>query len=231
MLAKAKKDYEDAQRELKQQEQTLATAVDAVKQNLPEIIDDSEEPIIQDEALNAEEPVESEPIQPKVRPQTPVSNEDYEKKEAQRAKFEKIKARIETKKEEAAANFKAGAYAEAIKLYKNAADQLDNSLEDFPLFKKEICQLEAGVYNNIAFCYGKDQHDKLQIEYSTMVIDRSLYLDDINVLVKAYLRRGLAYEHMEKYKPAVHDLIRVRELQPQNKQAQTAINRCLKYIE
>jgi len=31
---------------LKQQEATLATAVDAVKQNLPEIINDSEEPII-----------------------------------------------------------------------------------------------------------------------------------------------------------------------------------------
>ena len=64
-----------------------------------------------------------------------------------------------------------------------------------------------------------------------MVIDRSLYLDDINVLVKAYLRRGLAYEHMEKYKPAVNDLSRVRELQPENRQALTAINRCLKYIE
>ena len=68
------------------------------------------------------------------------------------------------------------------------------------------------MFNNIAFCYGKDQHDKLQIEYCTMVIDRSLYLDDINVLVKAYLRRGLAYEHMEKYKLAVNDLTRVREL-------------------
>ena len=64
-----------------------------------------------------------------------------------------------------------------------------------------------------------------------MVIDRALYLEDINVLIKAYLRRGLAYEHMEKYKLAVNDLIRVRELQPQNIQAQTAVNRCLKYIE
>ena len=166
-----------------------------------------------------------------MRPQTPISTEDYEKKEAQRSKFEKIKTRIESKKDEAAAKFKAGAYADAIKLYKNAAEQLDNSLEDFPLFKKEISQLEANVFNNIAFCYGKDQHDKLQIEYCSMVIDRSLYLDDINVLVKAYLRRGLAYEHMEKYKLAVNDLTRVRELQPENRQALTAINRCLKYIE
>ena len=51
-----------------------------------------------------------------------MSTADYEKKEAQRSKFEKIKARIEAKKEEAAAKFKAGAYAEAIKLYKNSAE-------------------------------------------------------------------------------------------------------------
>jgi|LauGreDrversion4_2_1035121.scaffolds.fasta_scaffold3270100_1 hypothetical protein len=50
MLAKAKKDYEDAQRELKQQEATLASAVDAVKKNMPEIAEESEEPIIQEEA-------------------------------------------------------------------------------------------------------------------------------------------------------------------------------------
>jgi len=39
------------------------------------------------------------------------------------------------------------------------------------------------------------------------------------VLIKAYLRRGLAYESIERYKPAVNDLMRVRELQPMNKQA------------
>jgi hypothetical protein len=49
------------------------------------------------------------------------------------------------------------------------------------------------------------------------VIDRALYLEDINVLIKAYLRRGLAYELMEKYKLASNDLHRVRELQPANK--------------
>ena len=60
--------------------------------------------------------------------------------------------------------------------------------------------MEAAVFGNIAFCYGKDQHDKLQIEYRTKVIDRSLYIDDVNLIVKAYLRRGLAYEATERYK-------------------------------
>ena len=91
--------------------------------------------------------------------------------------------------------------------------------------------MEAAVFGNIAFCYGKDQHDKAQIDYCTKVIDRSLYIEDINVLIKAYLRRGLALEHLEKYKPAVNDLIRVRELQPMNKQAQQAMVRCQKYIK
>jgi len=59
----------------------------------------------------------------------------------------------------------------------------------------------------------------MQIEYCTKVIDRSLYIEDINVLIKAFLRRGLAYENTEKYKKAINDLLRVRELQPANKQA------------
>jgi hypothetical protein len=83
---------------------------------------------------------------------------------------------------------------------------LQDALDDFPLWKKEIGQFEANIYNNIAFCYGKDQQDKHQVEYCSKTIDRALYIDDINVLVKAYLRRGLAYEQLEKYKLAANDL-------------------------
>ena len=90
-------------------------------------------------------------------------------------------------------------------------------MEDFGVFKKEIAQLEAAIYGNIAFCYGKDQQDRQQIDYCTKVIDRSLYIEDVNVLTKAYLRRGLAYESTEKFKLAVNDLVRVRELQPTNR--------------
>lgn len=188
----------------------------------PEPTSQPEEPVIE----------EVKPVSPtKIRPQTPVSPGDYDKKEAQRPKFDKVKQRVEQKKEEAATKFKAGNYVEANLLYKAAAESLDNSLESFPLFKKEISQLEAGVFNNIAFCYGKDQQHKMEVSYTTKVVDRALYLDDTNVLVKAYLRRGLAFEHLEKYKPACNDLFRVRELQPYNKQAQTALQRCLKYIE
>lgn len=127
---------------------------------------------------------------------------------------------MEAAKNKAQDEFKKGAYAEAIRLYKSAAEILDIAYEDFGVFKKEIAQLEATIFNNIAFCFGKDQQDRLQIEFCTKVIDRSPYIEDINVLIKAYLRRGLAYESTEKYKLAVNDLYRVRELQPMNKQAQ-----------
>ena len=85
------------------------------------------------------------------------------------------------------------------------------------MFKREIAQNEAAIFNNIAHCYGKDQHDKASIDFSTKVIDRALYIEDINVLIKAFLRRAAAYEHIERFKLAINDLVRVRELQPSNK--------------
>jgi tetratricopeptide (TPR) repeat protein len=63
------------------------------------------------------------------------------------------------------------------------------------------------------------------------VIDRALYLDDTNILVKAYLRRGCAYEKIEKFKLACNDLQTVKELQPYNQQAMNAMTRCLKLIK
>ena len=145
-------------------------------------------------------------------------------------KFDKITDKVNTAKQKAQVEFKQGAYAEAIRLYKNAAEILDIAMEDFGVFKREIAQQEAAIFGNIAFCYGKDQQERAQIEYSTKVIDRSLYIDNVDMLVKAYLRRGLAYEQTEKFKLAVNDLTRVRELQPMNKQAQQGIQRCQKYI-
>ena len=53
----------------------------------------------------------------------------------------------------------------------------------------------------------------------------------MNVLTKAYLRRGLAYEHCEKFKLAANDLTRVKQMEPMNKQAKDSLSRCLKCIK
>ena len=62
------------------------------------------------------------------------------KKQELQPKFEKIKIKVDTAKEKANVEFKKGAYAEAIKFYKNAAEILEIAYEDFSVFKKEIAQ-------------------------------------------------------------------------------------------
>jgi hypothetical protein len=55
-----------------------------------------------------------------------------------------------------------------------------------------------------------------------MVIESDV--DDANVKMKAYLRRGKAYEQQEKLKKAKEDMIKVKELQPYNMQASQALS-------
>lgn len=58
--------------------------------------------------------------------------------------------------------------------------------------------MEATIFNNLAHCSGKLNKTDDEIAYCSYVIERSLYLDDITQLAKTYLRRGLAYEVMQK---------------------------------
>jgi len=69
------------------------------------------------------------------RPQSAVNNA---KKQELQPKFDKIKIKVDTAKEKANVEFKKGAYSEAIKFYKNAAEILEIAYEDFGVFKKEI---------------------------------------------------------------------------------------------
>ena len=57
----------------------------------------------------------------------------------------------------------------------------------------------------------------MEIEYTTKVVDRSQFLTDKQVLIKAILRRGLAYEQLEKFLKARDDMMAVKELQYDNK--------------
>ena len=57
------------------------------------------------------------------------------------------------------------------------------------------------------------------------------YLTEVSVLLKAYLRRGLAYETCEKYLQAKEDMLSVKQLQADNKQASQCLERCAKAIK
>lgn len=70
--------------------------------------------------------------------------------------------------------------------------------------------MEAAIFNNIGACCRKEMNSKMEVEYSTMVISRSQYIFDSNVVAKAFLRRGMAHEEMEKYGKAREDMFSVK---------------------
>jgi len=127
-------------------------------------------------------------------------------------KIEKLLEKLEAKKKLAAEQFKIGQYGEANKHYNSGADMLESAIEDFPLFKQELYQVEATIFNNMAACFKKDLNSKKEVEYTTKVILKQEYLTDKNVLMKAYLRRGMAYEQMEKYLQSKEDMLSVKEI-------------------
>ena len=67
------------------------------------------------------------------------------------------------------------------------------------MYEQELNEAEAYIFNNLAACCKKELNSKSEVEYTTKVIDRSRFISDRSILLKAYLRRGLAYEAMEKY--------------------------------
>lgn len=160
-----------------------------------------------------------------------MSASDLAKKEKQKPKVEGVIKKCDERKTKAAELFKLGQYGEASKQYKAAVDILEGAVEDFPLFKEELISVEATIFNNLAACCHKELNSKAEIEYTTKVIERQQYLSDSSVLLKAYLRRGLAYEQQEKYLQAKEDILSVKNIQADNKQASQALNRCNKAIK
>lgn len=121
------------------------------------------------------------------------------KKEKQQPKLDAVIVKVDKKKAKASELFKLGQYGEAVKIYKQADDMLMNCVEDFPLFREELAQVQATIYNNMAACSKKDLDTKSEILYTTKVIDLQENLTDVSILLKAYLRRGIAYENNEKF--------------------------------
>lgn len=70
--------------------------------------------------------------------------------------------------------------------------------------------MEATIFNNMAACAKKELNSKMEVEYTSKVVELSPYLSEVNVILKAFLRRGLAYEQMEKYLQAKEDMLSVK---------------------
>tara|TARA_B110000285_G_C15130095_1_gene622976 strand:+ start:1946 stop:2203 length:258 start_codon:yes stop_codon:yes gene_type:complete len=85
------------------------------------------------------------------------------------------------------------------------------------LWKQELTENEASIFNNISVCYNKELNSKLEIEFTSKVIDAAQWITDPTMLIKAFLRRGKAYELTEKFLEAKEDMLSVKSLNANNK--------------
>ena len=154
-----------------------------------------------------------------------------DKKEGQKKQFSISMIKCIMKKNKGADKFKLGQYGEASQIYQEIIEILQKIDSDFPLYKQEVGEMEATIYNNLAACAKKELNSKLEIEYTTKVIEREEHIiEDENTILKAYLRRGLAYEQMEKFELAKEDMLKVKSLQSNNLIASKCLETCNKNI-
>ena len=111
-------------------------------------------------------------------------------------------------KAEGNTRFNVGAYDDALELYTQAIDLVEDD-----------CDQRAVFYANRAACYSKMGEHKLVVEDCTSALElREDY-------AKALHRRSSARESLGEYQPALDDMKRVVELEPSNSLALAAIPR------
>jgi len=108
--------------------------------------------------------------------------------------------------------FKNGKYEEAAACYTRALAGTTDARE------------RSILLSNRAACWSQYQN------WNRMLEDCNLALQEDPTNVKALLRRGLAYEGLEKYKLAIADMKAVLELDPQAMVASSAIARLSRFI-
>jgi stress-induced-phosphoprotein 1 len=117
----------------------------------------------------------------------------------------------ELAKEEGNALFRNAKYEEAIQKYGRAITLATTEEE------------KATYYTNRATCYAQLHHHKEVVEDTTAAIN-------IKPSSKAYIRRGLAYESLEKYKLGLEDMKKAMELDPGAIVASQAMHRLTRAV-
>jgi len=111
-------------------------------------------------------------------------------------------------------NFKKSLFEKAIEFYSRGIQSVpENDIE-----------LKCNLLNNRAACY-KQLHN-----FKGVIGDCTEVLKHEPNNVKSLMRRGFAYEGTEKWKEALEDMTKARELDPSSKQAADAVNRIKKLI-
>jgi len=109
-------------------------------------------------------------------------------------------------------HFSNGRYEEAAACYTRALELTTDKME------------RSVLYSNRAACHSQHQN------WNKMLEDADLALKENPKNVKAMMRRGLAYEGLEKYQLAINDMKSVLELDPTARSASAAIARLSRFI-
>ena len=109
-------------------------------------------------------------------------------------------------------HFSNGRYEEAAACYTRALELTTDKME------------RSVLYSNRAACHSQHQN------WHKMLEDCNLALEANPKNVKAMMRRGLAYEGLEKYQLAINDMKSVLELDPNARSASAAIARLSRFI-
>ena len=131
----------------------------------------------------------------------PKAKEQKEKQNSALPPLERYKA-------EGNEYFKNSKFPDAIQAYTRAID----SCGDCPEFNDTL----IACYNNRAACYQQLGNYEMVVSDTTMVLEH----DEKNV--KALLRRGLAYENLERYRSALEDIRNVLAINPTIQMANAA---------
>ena len=125
---------------------------------------------------------------------------------------------------------KTGLYEKAIIEYQKGLNILNNiKLSNVASdTETDLSNRKAVLFNNIGYCYMQMDHPDTVVNYTSKVFE----LENVNTdtLVKAYLRRALAYEKMDKIAKALQDFESVKHLNPSNMTASEGLHRLHKII-
>ncbi|CAD8111816.1 unnamed protein product [Paramecium sonneborni] len=93
--------------------------------------------------------------------------------------------------------------------------------------QQKFIELRAILLSNLAYCHLQLQEYQKVIEYCGNILEDNIAWD---IKTKAYLRRGMAYERLDKVVLSKLDFLRVKDLDPGNLQASQALDRLSKIM-
>ncbi|KAM3143964.1 hypothetical protein pb186bvf_004015 [Paramecium bursaria] len=161
----------------------------------------------------------------KVQIQEESDEEEMEIPQSKQVDFTNEINAIKEKKEKIAVNMQKGLYHESIL---QITELLKENQQVLELSKSlQLLDIRAQLLSNLTLCHFQQQEYSKVVEYTTLIINDHCPKD---VEMKAYLRRALAYEHMEKLSLSKQDFYKVKELDPGNLQASQGLSRLQKIM-